>query len=285
MSGPSTTPENMPSAVVHPTSVSEDGNSVALGFTENDPLGPSAAQDGEGKEKELLAGKYKSTEELERAYRELEAKLGAQKAGEQPEEKEKAEGKDSEDIPESAKVAGLENTEEATTLLKEKGMDISVFTREYESTGSLSEESLDTLDKAGITRAMVREYIDGQRVLVESQVRQVKDSIGGEAEYQRLMAWAQVSLSDREKSAYDKVLASNDMELIVMAAQGLKSRYTASMGKDPDIFVGGHAPKGNDGAERFASRAQMVEAMRDTRYQKDPAYRAKVERMVLNSNI
>lgn len=260
--------ENMPAAVEHPMAVTD--SSAESGFTENDPIGPQ-----EDESSGLLAGKFKNAEDLERAYKELEAKLGGA-------------NQTREETPQESlgpKVAAVETTEEATALLRDKGLDISTYTREYESSGQLSEQSLATLEKAGITRAMVNDYINGQRVLVESQVSQVKNSVGGEEAYTRLITWAAATMNDREKSAYDRVLATNDLDLITMAAQGLKARYDAAMGKDPQVVVSGRVPGGNDGQERFESRAQMVEAMRDPRYDKDPAYRARVERKIINSNI
>lgn len=262
--------ESIPQAVEHPTMVSEDGSSAELGFTESDPVGPPHE---DGDSKGLLAGKYKTPEELEKAYKELEAKLGGKPAQEQAK------------APDTPKVAAVETTEEATAMLRDKGLDIATFTSEYERTGQLSPESYTSLEKAGIGREMVDQYINGQRVLVAAQEAEVKNSVGGEDEYTKLIAWARVNLNDSEKQAYDRIIATNDLTAIKMAAQGIKSRYDGAMGKDPTVVVGGRPAGGNDGLERFESRAQMVEAMKDKRYETDPAYRAKVERKVLNSSI
>lgn len=262
--------ETAPAPVVHDTKITP--NSVEVGYTESDPFGPQPQP-----EENLLAGKFKSAEELEKAYKELESKLGKS-----PEDHQDAKEPEENVGP---KVAAVEHTQEAADMLKEKGLDISSFTREFESTGQLSEESYQTLETKGITRDMVNAYIDGQRVLVDSQVNEVKQSIGGEIEYKKLMEWANTTLTDREKQSYDMVLATNNLDIIKLAAQGLKARYTEVMGKDPAVVVGGSTAGGNDGRERFASRAEMVRAMQDPRYAVDPAYRARVERKVINSNI
>lgn len=253
----------MPAAVVQPDVVTD--SKVEVGYTESDPLGPQK-EDGP-----LLAGKYKTAEELEKAYKELESKLG------QPKEDKPVID------PNAPKVAALETTQEATAMLAEKGLDISTFTAEYETTGQLSAASYEALGKAGITRDMVEQYISGQQVLLDSQVREVKESVGGEAEYAKLSEWATVNLTAREQQAYQRILETNDLATIKLAAAGLKARYVAAMGKDPALIVGGNTSGGNDGQERFNSRAEMVSAMQDPRYEKDPAYRARVERKVINS--
>lgn len=279
------TPEAQAAAETTPTNslltrsdlkVAEDGNSVEAGFTEADALGPSdTSADDDKSNATLLAGKYKTPEELEKAYKELEAKLGGKQSGDEAAKQNYT----------GPRVAGLETTEEATSLLQEKGLDITTFTAEFEHTGQLSPDSYAKLEQHGISRDMVNAYIDGQRVLVESQVTEVKNAVGGEAAYSQLATWAVSNLSDSEQRAYGKILESNDLAAIKLAAQGLKAKYDAAMGKDPQVVVGGHAAGGgNDGMERFASRAEMVTAMQDPRYGKDPAYRAWVERKVINSS-
>ena len=252
-----------------------DESSVEVGYTQADPNKPA------DESTPLLAGKYKSAEELEKAYKELEAKLGQPKPEDQPTDQKKEE----EDIdPSAPKVADIAHTEEAKAALQEKGLDINSFTREFNSTGQLSDDSYAKLEKAGIPRATVDAYINGNRLMVEAQVREVKDSVGGEEVYSRVHQWAATSLNEQEKTAYNRMFETNDLTVCKAAALSLKSRYEAAMGKDPAVVVAGGVGGNNDGVGRFESAAQMVEAMRDPRYSNDPAYRAKVERKVANSN-
>ena len=275
------TQEQLPLPLTIPTQVSADGNSVEASFTESDPVGPQKPQSDDST---LIAGKFKSVEDLEKAYKELETKMGSQ-TKEQPAEGEGEQPQNKEVVPDNEKVASVEINDEASALLKEKGLDISSFSVEYERTGQLSPESYAKLNAAGITTEMVNDYINGNRALVTAQVTDVKNSIGGEAEYGKMLEWAGANLSTAEREAYDRVMATNDLDFIKFAAAGLHAKFKAAMGKDPAVVVGGSAPGGNDGVGRFASRAEMVRAMSKEEYQTDPAYRAKVERMVLNSNI
>lgn len=270
------TTETTAAATVVPTQINENGSSVEVGFTADDPLGPS--QQGEEDAGGLIAGKFKSQDDLIKAYKELESKMGQPKGDEeqQPDTPPEVD-------PNAPKVAAIETTDEARETLQEKGLDINRFTAEYETTGQLSEESYVALEAKGINRDMVNAYIAGQKVLVDSQIMDIKNSVGGEAEYQKISTWAHANLSDAEKQAFNNILATNDIPTIKMAAAGLKARYDGIMGKNPQVVVGGSSAAGNDGVERFESMAQVVSAMRDPRYDSDPAYRQKIERKVANS--
>jgi hypothetical protein len=271
----------LPGEARTPMRVAEDGNSVEAPFTEASPNAPEAPP---APLAPLVGGKYKTVEELEKAYRELEAKLGAPKEEDQPKPEDEELPPLPEIDPDAPKVADIEVTDAAREELKEKGLDIDHFTREFGATGTLSEASYARLEKAGIPRDIVNAYIDGQKRFVDSQIREVKDSVGGEETYARIHQWAGTGLSEPEKIAYNRMFETHDLTVCKAAALSLKARYEAALGKDPALQVNGGVGGGNDGVWRFESAAQMVEAMRDPRYASDPAYRARVERKVANSN-
>ena len=92
--------------------------------------------------------------------------------------------------------------------------------------------------------------------------------------------WAKANMSPAEIDAYNKATASNDMTVVENAVLGLAYRYQSEVGKDPKL-LGGKAA-GNSG---FQSVAQLTAAMKDPRYEKDPAYRREVQNRLANSNI
>ena len=55
-----------------------------------------------------------------------------------------------------------------------------------------------------------------------------------------------------------------------MAAQGLKSQYEIANGFEGQMLTGKGAPNKTD---VFRSQAEVIQAMNDPRYDKDPAYR------------
>ena len=75
---------------------------------------------------------------------------------------------------------------------------------------------------------------------------------------------------------------ASPMAAVKMAVTGLHARYTAVEGREPKL-IGGRASKGS--SDKFESTAQLVEAMSDPRYSKDPAYQRKVQEKLGRSSI
>lgn len=136
---------------------------------------PQAEPEPQEEETPLLAGKYKSAEELEKAYVELQKKLGS------PE-------------PEQAEKAAVEAVGEADFLKMQE---------EYAEKGSLSEETFKSLEGRGIPRKMVEAYIEGQQALADRQTQAVYAEIGGEQEYQTLIQWASKNLDSDEITVFN----------------------------------------------------------------------------------
>lgn len=246
-------------------------NSYSVTHQETGPLEAATDDSQEG----LIAGKFKSHAELEKAYLELQQKLGAPQKQEEP----NTEADDGQ-----PKKAAIEHTAEAESMLQEKGLSLDEFTHEFERSGALSEASYGKLEAGGISRDMVNAYIEGQRVLVTAQIEDIQNAVGGPETYSKMAEWARTALSAEEKAAYDQVLMSNRPGVIKLAAQGLKSRYEAAMGKDPVRVINGATNNNADGLSRFRSQAEVTRAMRDERYKSDPAYRRDVETKLLRSN-
>jgi hypothetical protein len=74
-----------------------------------------------------------------------------------------------------------------------------------------------------------------------------------------------------------------DMNTIKMAVQGLQARYAQTNGtQQTGRLIQGDTNGPSGGA--FRSVAEIVQAMKDPRYAKDPAYRRDVEQRVALSN-
>lgn len=255
--------------------LSEDGLTVQMSDPREQPTEePSVVP----KQEEKLAG-FKSVEELERAYKELSDKLKGQSEEKPEEDKAKDETKN-----EDVKLP--ESREDAEKLLEQKGnLDIKSFENEYVSNGSLSEDSYAKLEKAGITRSMVDQYIQSSKIISDNMVKTLKDSVGGEETYAQMTEWAKENLSQQELKDYNDIMFSGNIKLIKMAVQNLHMRHVEAVGKRPSVNVSGKASAyGGSHEQGFRSSAEMVSAMRDPRYGKDPAYTREIERRVGMSN-
>lgn len=247
-------------------------------------------QESEGEEAPLLAGKYKSVEELEKAYKELQSKLGKRTTEEAPAPEAEADD-DGEDEKADTETRSAKEIygDLIGSKLEEAGIDFSDMNTRWQQSGELTAEDYTALEGAGFTRQMVEAYLNGlnyqaakDSALSMQQVAEVKAQYGGEQEYTRMMEWAQSNLSAEEQDAFNNIINTQPMSAVKLAVAGIHSRYVAAEGREPKL-LGGRSPRSE--GDVFESTAQVVEAMADPKYKADPAYRRKVEAKLARSNI
>ena len=218
----------------------------------------------------LLAGKYKDAEELEKAYIELQGKLGKPKE-EEPKEEPKAE----------------EPKEEEP---KEEEPDYEFLDKLWEESKNekYSDEILDKLNdmKPADVAQLYLNYRSGvdkePQDLTQEQAAELQKSVGGEKEYNTMLQWASKNFDEAEISRYDKVMESGDPDAAYFAVQALAARYNDGVGVEGKMLTG--KPAKNEG-DQFRSQAEVVRAMSDPRYEKDPAYRQDVYDKLERSNV
>ncbi|NBS69542.1 hypothetical protein EBT31_11610 [bacterium] len=236
---------------------------------------------------QLLAGKYKSVEDLEKAYKELQSKLGQRTTDD---EEESADGdepaveRDS-DVRSAAEIYG----EFIGTRLEEAGVDYLDINSRWQQNGELSVDDYQALEGAGFSREMVDSYLTGLQyrnsqdsALSMQEVAAVKQEYGGEAEYNRMIEWAGSNLTKDEIDGFNQLINTQPISAVRLAIAGLHARYTGAEGREPKL-LGGRPAKGS--TDKFESTAQLVEAMKDPRYQNDSAYRNKVQAKLSRSSI
>ncbi len=217
---------------------------------------------------EGLPEKFNSVEDLAKSYSELEKKLGESKPEETPQPKQ-----------EEPKTEDLEIANKAA---ESAGLNVQDLQAEFDNSGELKAESYEALDKAGIPKEYVDQFIAGQLAMRENLVSDVKGVAGGEDTYAEMMQWASNNLSESEKNAYNNAVNATDIESIKLAVTGLKARYESANGIEPTLAKGKASPSTEGG---FRSWAEVTEAMADARYTKDIAYQDDVKRKIQNSNL
>jgi len=118
--------------------------------------------------------------------------------------------------------------------------------------------------------------------LSEEQAEILMDMVGGDKAYKSMLEWAADNFEQEEVEMYDDVMASGDANAIYYAIQALQSRYNDSVGSDGQTLTGRDAADTDDS---FKSQAELVAAMSDPRYDRDPAYRNEVIRRLENSDV
>ena len=212
-------------------------------------------------EEQVYAGKYKSAQELEKAYMELQSKLGEQEKG----ETEVAE-KEPEDKPTLSEGATLITS--ASDEYYANGNQLSPETLQ-----KFSSMSSQDLIKAYMEVQQLPEYQQAQQAPVEiseSQVNQIKNAAGGEAAYSNIINWAKSNLEAEQINAFDDVVNTGSVQAINLAVAGLKAQYDNANGVEGRM-VTGKAP--TNSGDVFRSQQELVAAMNDPRYDRDPAYR------------
>lgn len=228
-------------------------------------IGEAAAKEQEA----AYAGKFKDAEELEKAYIELQKKLGESNENEELREQEETPEEEVESNP------AIDLITEASQLYAEKG--------------ELTPEVMEQFTSMSSTD-LVNAYIEMQGNLpqaespdlTESEVNQIQNTAGGEEGYKQLMAWSGENLDQADIEAFDTLVESGNARLIRLAVSGLRSEMEKAVGFDGEM-VTGRAP--NQPADVFRSQAEVVQAMSDPRYDRDPAYRNDVFEKLSRSDI
>lgn len=222
--------------------------------TQQDPSGqetpqPQAVE--EQSQQDLILGKFKSQEDLVAAYENLEKKLGETKPQEPATE---------ENLAQDSNVSqAIQNASDA-----------------FYNDGELSEENYKALEENGIPREFVEAYVRGQEASMESEVAEITNSIGGQENYEAMIQWASEALPADEIDTFDKIVSESSPEAAKLAVKGLFARYRSESGNVPIKIAQGQTS--GSAVQPFNSSAQVVEAMKDRRYENDPAYREEVER-------
>ena len=230
-------------------------------------IGEQAAAD----QQQMLAGKFKDAEALEQAYIELQKKLGEQDGNVNLEE-ETDTGTEEEEVEANPSI----------TLITDASA-------EWAEKGELSQETLEQFQSMSSTD-LVNAYIEMQgdlptpqsADLSDADVNVIKNSVGGEESYQQLMQWSGENLDQADLEAFNGLVDSGNARMIGLAVAGLKSMYDNNYGYEGEMLTGRTA---SQPADVFRSQAEVVEAMSDPRYDRDPAYRNDVFEKLARSDV
>ena len=224
-------------------------------------LGEKMAQDQE----QLLAGKYKNAEELEKAYMELQTKLGEQ-------------GKEETETASTEEESSEPKLSEGASLITDAQKEY------YDNDNKLSEETLakfSEMSSADLLQAYIELNANNPAEpqaetadISEAQIAEIKESAGGDKAYANVVNWAKANLDSSQTDAFDEVVNTGSIQAIKLAVAGLKSEYDKANGVEGRMVTGKTAPP--QSGDVFRSQAELVEAMSDRRYDNDPAYRQDV---------
>ena len=220
-------------------------------------------------EASLLAGKFKDAEELEKAYIELQGKLG------KPKEETAEDSEELEIEPEGKKEEAEEPDSNFLDRLWEEAQS-DKYTDE-------TIQELSKMDPRDLAKMHLQYRADNQQAGVsEKEASQLRDVAGGEKGYNEMLGWAGKNLEESEISLYDSVMETGNAAACFFAIQALKYRYDDASGVEGKMLTG-KAPSTK--GDQFKSQAQVIEAMNDPRYESDPAFRKEVADKLERSDV
>ena len=241
-------------------------------FTEDEQNSLEVAEKLGQEENDLLAGKFQNAEELESAYIELQKKLGSKE----------------EDSEEESTTA---ESEEETEWSSGAQVIADASKEYYANEGELSSETMKKFTEMSSTD-LVNAFVEIQKNnpsvgnapaadLSDADVNSVYNSAGGEAEYNRLTSWAAENLAENKLDAFNSIVNQGDAAAIQIAVTGLRSEYENQEGYEGRMLTG----KAAKTTDAFRSQAELVAAMSDPRYDRDPAYRQDLYDKLERSNV
>lgn len=250
----------------------EDANHTSEMLNKADELQRINASDED--RPDWLPPKFKSTEEMARAYSELERRMGS--SDDEEYDPEDGDYELDQDFVENEATAN-----DADGFLGDIGLEYNAFVEDYiANDGALSDEAYAALNEAGIGRDLVDSFINGQEAVLDDMRQTAFDSVGGRETYEDMVSWASDTLSSREVAAFNRALET-DMDTALWAIQGLHSQYRSDVGQEPN-FISGEV---SNSAGAYQSVAELTAAMSDPRYDSDPAYRQSVAAKLTRSSI
>ena len=226
-------------------------------------------------QEQLLAGKYKDAQELEKAYMELQSKLGEK----DKEDTETASATD--DTPDEPKLS------DGASLITDAQKEY------YDNDNKLSDETLAKFTEMS-SSDLLQAYMElnsnnpaqaevETADISEAQISEIKESAGGDKAYANVVNWAKDNLDSSQTDAFDEVVNTGSVQAIKLAVAGLKAEYDKANGVEGRMVTGKTAPPAS--GDVFRSQAELVSAMNDNRYDSDPAYRQDVIEKLDRSNL
>ena len=282
--------------------------SSQLNVTETPPMSQEDLKtlaENETDENGLILGKFRNVEELANSYKELEGKLGTvteEDVAETESESETGIPEGYEDFYTEDGSVNYESVNEAYgetlgAIFQEAQIDPFKISAEFhKNEGEIPEEMYQSLLDAGLSKNAVDSYLtgraaemgygeDGQNAaeeIAQEEVKGIRDSIGGDEAYGKMVSWALENLSKPEIEAFNEATNTMSGPQLSMMVQGLYTRYQNAMGVEPSLYSGRPAASG---PTPYRSTAEVVAAMSDPRYGKDVTYTEDVQRRLGGSDV
>ena len=262
---------------------------LAQQFMNEPEEGVPAVQPDPGEESELIGGKFRSQDDLLRAYQELERKQS------------QASGPDSEGLAQPQRYTAEQVVEywgeDVVNAVGEAGLDMADLMWQADNGGDISEHYDALAQAVGVPRQVVENYVakaqieaDGAVELSDAEQTAIVNEIGGREAFDSLAKWARDGggMTEAELDDYNAIEQSGNVAAIRWALKAMQAKRAQSQPSEPKL-IRGQAPAETKRA--FKSNAEVLEAMnkRDSRgrrlYEVDSEYQRQFAEIMNNSDL
>lgn len=244
--------------VAMPTGATEGAATAAPTGT---PAGtPEAAAQGE--RPAWLPEKFKSPEDLAKAYTELEKAHTASTSKAEQDKQAREQGR-------------------VQKTIADKGINLDELATEYAENGKLSAKTYAKLAEAGLSDTVIDQYVAGQKALADKLIASAYEFAGGEPNYAAMTEWAKANWDQEALDYYNKIVSTGSEAQLRLAVRGLLADWIDATGDEPDL-VQGTGGAGVTGG--YASQEEYLSDIRNPRYQNgDPAFHKMVDEKLKRS--
>ena len=236
-----------------------------------------------------ILGKFNTQEDLAKAYTELEKRVGQQPKNETPEPP-----VEQTDDNYTAEAASELYGKEYVDALSEKGVDMADIMKRADSGEDIS-ANYDTLAEVfNVPKAVVENYVNAAQQtqmpapgLTPEDGVEVRNAIGGDEAFAEVTQWVEKNVDKQTLENYNKI-ADTNKEAALWALKYFQAQMKSPGSVvEPKLYGGGNVPS----QTTYESKQQVLDAMNKTNskgqrlYDVDEAYRDKVAKILLNSDV
>ena len=236
-----------------------------------------------------ILGKFNTQEDLAKAYTELEKRVGQQPQNETPEPP-----VEQTDDNYTAEAASELYGKEYVDALAEKGVDMADIMKRADSGEDIS-SNYDTLAEVfNVPKAVVENYVNAAQQtqmpapgLTPEDGVEVRNAIGGDEAFAEVTQWVEKNVDKQTLDNYNKI-ADTNKEAALWALKFFQAQMKSPGSVvEPKLYGGGNVPS----QTTYESKQQVLDAMNKTNskgqrlYDVDEAYRDKVAKILLNSDV
>lgn len=165
--------------------------------------------------------------------------------------------------------------DEIKEKLNDAGIKYDDVYNEHVKTGTISEETLKGLEKAGFSKDVVQAIVDTKMAQAQEVANtMIADVCGGQEGFDEMSQWMTETMTDEQLDEYNVGVESPHAKVYLQNA--MNAYRNAHPVATKPVTVRGNRTQITTADEGYKNQAEMSKDMNDMRYRTDPAFRAKV---------